>query len=152
MSDPIVGLVFDVDGIPVPQGSKRVANGRLIDANTAKLKPWRATVTAACADAMRAAGITGPVDGPVRVKVVFRLPRPKHHYRTGKHAGQLKDGAPYWAATRPDLDKLLRAVLDALTDAGLWHDDAQVAVLHATKEHGTPVAGIQVEWDPGKEK
>jgi len=47
-------------------------------------------------------------------------------------------------ATRPsDLDKLVRAVLDALTGI-VWKDDAQVVALKATKVQGvTP--GVEVE-------
>lgn len=34
---------------------------------------------------------------------------------------------------RPDVDKLSRAVLDALSMAGIWGDDSQVTHLCATK-------------------
>jgi Holliday junction resolvase RusA-like endonuclease len=38
----------------------------------------------------------------------------------------------------PDLDKLCRAVADAITDAGLWADDAQVVSLVAAKRYSSP--------------
>jgi crossover junction endodeoxyribonuclease RusA len=112
-------LRLEVAGIPVPQGSKRVVAGRLIDANQGALRPWRASVTAACAQSMSIARIAAPIDGPVSVHVAFRMPRPKSHYGTGRNAGQLKDTAPVLSASRPDLDK---------------------------KEYGLPAAGITVGW------
>lgn len=47
-------------------------------------------------------------------------------------------------SVRPDLDKLCRAVLDALTDAGIWHDDSQVCSLSAIKVYAdeTKHAGV----------
>lgn len=48
-------------------------------------------------------------------------------------------------ATRPpDLDKLTRAVLDALTGI-VWVDDRQVVALHSTKVQGaTPGVDVTV--------
>jgi Holliday junction resolvase RusA-like endonuclease len=52
-----------------------------------------------------------------------------------------------WPAVRPDSDKLLRAVLDGLTEAGVWRDDGQVVQGTFIKRYcldGEP-PGIQVE-------
>ena len=50
----------------------------------------------------------------------------------------------------PDLDKLVRAIGDALTDAGVWTDDALVVGWHATKRATLPGetegVTIQLEW------
>ena len=46
--------------------------------------------------------------------LLFRFPRPRSHFGTGRNAGQLKPSAPFYVRTRPDLDKLARAVGDAL--------------------------------------
>jgi Holliday junction resolvase RusA-like endonuclease len=43
----------------------------------------------------------------------------------------------------PDLDKLVRAVLDALT-AVAYRDDGQVTRITATKEYGTPGLSVSV--------
>jgi crossover junction endodeoxyribonuclease RusA len=45
---------------------------------------------------------------------------------------------------RPDLDKLVRAVLDALSEAGVWRDDAQVVSVVARKAYGS-APGLTVE-------
>lgn len=54
------------------------------------------------------------------------------------------------ATTRPDLDKLTRAVFDALTDAHIWHDDAQVVGLVATKRYAPPdkPLGVRIAIHP----
>ena len=55
--------------------------------------------------------------------------------------------------TKPDLDKLLRSVLDALTGI-VWVDDSQVVIISARKDFGQPGATITFsEMDdlpPGK--
>ena len=124
-----------VEGLPIPQGSKRhVGNGRMIE-SSAKLRPWRATVSKAV---VAANWPDHPIlTEAVRVVLTFVMPRPKYHYRTGQHSDDLKPNAPTHHTVPPDVDKLARAVLDALTDAGAWRDDAQVASLEAYKEYGS---------------
>lgn len=128
-------LVILVHGVPAPQGSKRhVGNGVMVE-SSAKVRPWRQQVSAA-AEAVVAAGDWSPgrLD-PIALLVTFTLARPSSHYRTGKHAEQLKADAPSYPAGRPDLDKLLRSTLDALTDAGALVDDARVIAIRAEKAY-----------------
>lgn len=125
-------LTFDVIGTPVPQGSKVAYGRRIVDANAKTLKPWRATVAAAALEAI-------PTDwdattGPYSVAMLFNFPRPKSHYGT---RGVLPSRADDSHAQKPDVDKLIRAVLDALTDAGVWRDDAQVCDVLAGKRWTT---------------
>ena len=130
-------LEFTVIGIPAPQGSKSPW-GTEANPNT---RPWRATVAANAAQAAVEAsnGDFGPVglQGAVFLHVSFYFPRPKGHYRTGKRAGELKDNAPEHYAKKPDLDKLLRAIGDALTGTVL-RDDAQIVYLAASKRYAAP--------------
>jgi len=82
--------------------------------------------------------------GPVRLSAIFHMPRPKGHYRTGKHASQLRPSAPEHPATKPDLLKLTRAIEDAMTGI-VWRDDAQVVVEKLEKRYGSqPGCVIQV--------
>jgi len=62
--------------------------------------------------------------GPVRVRLHFVLARPK----------SLSSRASRAHCKRPDLDKLCRAALDALTGV-LWKDDSQVYALSALKTY-----------------
>jgi crossover junction endodeoxyribonuclease RusA len=111
---------FAVSGTPVAQGSMVLRRGRVAHASSGRLTQWRHAV----AWSARAVMTTQPLGGPVRVVVRFSVPTP---------------------ATRPpDLDKLTRAILDALTGI-VWLDDRQVVSLHATKgQSATPGVAVTV--------
>lgn len=93
----------------------------------ARVKPYRALVSLAASQARTEA----PTRLPVGIGIAFVFVRPKSHY-TSK--GELRAGAPSHPG-KPDIDKLCRAVLDALTGI-LYHDDAQVVSLNASKRYG----------------
>jgi len=76
----------------------------------------------------------------------FWLKRPKSHYRTGRYAGTLKDSAPMRPRGKPDLDNLLKAILDNLNGC-LYNDDAQVVCLSGVnKLYGEPRTELTV-WE-----
>lgn len=82
-----------------------------------------------------------PLAGEVIVSMVFIFQRPKSHY-TSK--GNLRKGAPRAKTSKPDRGKLERAIEDALTDAGVWLDDAQITTsLRSEKRYGRE-AGAQI--------
>ncbi len=123
-------LEFVVVGIAAPQGSKTafVRGGRVsLVESCARVKPYRALVSLAASQARK----EPPTRLPVGIGITFVFVRPKSHY-TSK--GELRAGAPSFPG-KPDVDKLCRAVLDALTGI-LYHDDAQVVSLNATKQYG----------------
>lgn len=139
---------FEVPGIPQPQGSKKAfvirdkathkARAVVVDDNRAKLRDYRA----ALADAARQAWGDEVHRGPLYLTVTFRLCRPKSHY--GK-AGNVLTSAPAIPQTKPDVDKLLRAVLDALTGI-VYADDAQVAFVVGRKVYSeTAATRVHVE-------
>jgi crossover junction endodeoxyribonuclease RusA len=84
-----------------------------------------------------------PIDGPCVVQMTFSLPRPASHFGTGRNAEVLKPGAPEYPVGHGcgDLDKLVRAVGDALTGV-VYVDDALIVNLHAWKRYGAP--GVQI--------
>lgn len=130
-----------VAGVPAPQGSKTKTRWGMREDNP-NTKPWRATVAAEAADVMDGQELLG---GALRLTVAFQFPRPRSHFGTGRNAEMLKLSAPDYHSTKPDLDKLLRAVGDALTGTAI-RDDARIAVVHASKKYGTP-AGVWLELD-----
>ena len=67
--------------------------------------------------------IPRPWQGPLCVNLTFYFPRPKAHYRKD---GTLKPNTPKWHTSKPDRDNADKAVLDALTNLGIWGDDKQV--------------------------
>lgn len=134
---------FVVYGLPAPQGSKRhVGNGVMVESSKA-LKPWREDVRQIvlgllpCVERADGSHDYLPVatfTRPLAVEITFTLPRPKGHWRTGRNATLLRDAAPAYPAGKPDVDKLARAVLDAIGSVGhVWRDDAQVVDLTARK-------------------
>lgn len=138
---------------PVQQGSKtagitKAGRSFLRDANASDLKPYRETLTAEAVDAWR---YHDQLTGPVRAWIRFTFDRPPSHYRTGRNAHLLRESAPsHPGRADGDLDKLVRAVCDALTDAGVWVDDTQLVDLRARKfyagehEYALQRAGVQV--------
>lgn len=101
-------------------------------------KAWLGSVAQAVAIEMRRVGFeTVPAGIPVVLEMTFYRPRNKGHYGTGRNAGVLKDSAPTHPPVKPDVDKLTRAILDALKNVA-WHDDGQVVGAPAWKEYGTP--------------
>lgn len=63
------------------------------------------------------------IEGAVRLDLLFTFQQPK------RRPMQFK-------ISKPDLDNLEKAVMDALTDAGVWIDDCQVVEKHSTKIYG----------------
>lgn len=128
------GLTFEVRAVPSPQGSKRhVGHGIMVESAGQKLKSWREAVRSEAVAALTNTH-TPPAVGAVAVAVTFLLPRPKAHYG----AKGLKASSPVTCAKRPDLDKLIRSTLDALTAAGMYGDDSQVVHLTASKMYADP--------------
>lgn len=128
----------EIAGVPVPQGSKRVFNGRLVDVNHARLREWRALVGGAVEQ-------LGWFDGPVRVELNFYLPRPKGHFG----AKGIRPSAPGRPAVRPDVDKLVRACLDSMTGV-VFRDDSQVVTLLARKLYADGrQPGVVIEIEAG---
>ena len=115
LSDPITSVF--IPGRPAPQGSKRhLGNGIMVESSKA-VKPWRVDVAWAARE-----HFPTPLEGPVRLELEFVMPRPK---------STPKRSTPP-AIKRPDVDKLARAVLDAITGVVVV-DDSQIVELWATK-------------------
>lgn len=130
-----VALVVVVHGRPAPQGSKRhVGRGVLVESSRA-VKPWRQAVSAATVDAIEHGDWQPEQREPYGLDVVFTLPRPTSHYRSGKHGHLLRDTAPDRPAVQPDLDKLLRSTLDGLADGGALVNDSRVVSIVARKAY-----------------
>ena len=101
-------MFINVVGIPAPQGSKKsIGNNRFVETSK-KLPAWRKAVKEAAEKVA-----DKPFTDAVKVDVVFYMPRPKTVTRPRP-------------IVPPDVDKLLRSTFDALTQAGVWSDDALV--------------------------
>lgn len=118
-------------------GGKTVTRARVYDAGTAEA--WKSEIALAARQHIP----SEPLTGPLSLRVDFILPRCKGHYRTGKNIGQLRESAPSYHTGKPDLDNLIKAVKDCLTQLRIWHDDAQVCNEHVWKRYG-PVPGALI--------
>lgn len=140
-------ISFFVAGVPVPKGSAKafmrpgMKHPSVVQDNKEKQKPWASAIGYAAQQE-----VTEPIQaGPVAVDILFYMPRLKGHYGTGKNAGVVKESAPTYHTAKPDLDKLVRCVKDALTGI-VWKDDAQVATVQAVKMYSEqPGARIRIE-------
>lgn len=122
-----------IEGLPKPQGSKRVYNGRVVEASGNALKAWRKAIADACLAEVNENHRL--LLGPVRVDVVFYLPRPKT-------VSEEKRPLPI---VPPDIDKLARGLLDGIGQSQMvWGDDSQVIELRAVKVYGTDFIGAEV--------
>lgn len=123
-----------IAGIPAPKGSKtafkRGGNVVLVEASKA-LPAWRKTCFTALQKASEGWRLLDR-ETPVRVELTFHLPKPRTVTR--------------WLPTvKPDLDKLARAILDSVTEAGgIWIDDAQVVDLTVRKRYGNAGCSIRI--------
>ena len=109
---------LSVTGNPASQGSHAIMHGRIVQVNSSKHKAWRKAIV------QEAIAILPddwqPIDEPCELIVNFYLPKPKTVDR------QLP-------SVSPDLDKLIRAVGDSLTDSGIVVDDSRIVRISARK-------------------
>ena len=73
-----------------------------------------------------------PLLGGLRVYLVFYMQRPKEHFRMGKFKGQLKKGLSIFHTKTPDIDNLIKLILDSL-NGQFWNDDKQICQLQSEK-------------------
>ena len=126
---------IEVLGVPVPQGSMKAwvtKEGKPVITSANKgLRAWRDLVAKAASDAMMSRpkelvydSFSGFIDGAVGLDLQVFLPLPKSAPKRKRLRHQ----------KRPDLDKLIRAVLDALTGV-VFRDDSQVCAISAQKDY-----------------
>jgi Holliday junction resolvase RusA-like endonuclease len=103
----------------------KVIHGRVIHSQGSALAVWRSTIGLAAKQQHAKL-----IEGPVGIKLDFYMLKPR----------TVKRDMP---TVPPDLDKLIRAVLDALTGI-VYLDDAQVVEIQATKSYGEPGLDLQI--------
>lgn len=127
---------FRVLGIPQPKGSTKAFYNRkigrvFVTSTNANLKPWEACVRAAASEAWG----KPPTADAVLVGIDFTFVRPR---------SVTVKKRPY-LTVKPDLDKLIRGLLDGLTGV-VFVDDAQVIGVWAAKHCGdTPSADVTIQ-------
>lgn len=128
-------VTLNVAGIPAAQPRQKFARrGNYVHTYTPKsADSWKSAIRA---EAIKS-GVQIGKGVPVALSIVFTMPRPK------SRAGEIQH------VVKPDIDNLAKAVMDALSDAGVWHDDAQVYRLYVSKGYWGKQTGAEIGlfWD-----
>ena len=121
---------FTVWGTAAPQGSKRLL-GKVMVESSKRVHPWRSDVRMA---AIENKPVIWDMKVPMDVLIRFWFPRPASHYGSKAGISYIKASAPDEpvSARIGDIDKLSRAILDALTGVA-YLDDRQVIDLNSSK-------------------
>lgn len=133
-------IEFFVAGDPVAKGSakaffnRKTGRAMVVQTNAEKQKPWASMISYIA----QQRGLQPYYSGIV-ITLAFKLRRPRFHF---KGDGSLSSRAELYHSKRPDLDKLVRTVLDALTGLA-WLDDSQVCQIEATKQYAA-VPGVAI--------
>ena len=87
-----------------------------------------------------------PFLGNIYLKLVFYMPRPKHHYRTGKYKHLLKESCKdmVYHGIKPDLDNLIKYISDVM-NKGFYIDDSQICIIQAEKKYGEPRTEVTIQ-------
>lgn len=123
-------LTFTAYIRPEPQGSAKafVIGGKArITSDNSKMKPYRSEVTRNAIAELAGLNVELPWRGkhvPVCLHFAFYFRKPESTPKKRAHP-----------VVKPDLDKLARATMDALTGV-VFHDDAQVVELSCAKFYG----------------
>ena len=84
--------------------------------------------------------------GEIMIKLIFVMPRPKSHYRTGKYSHILKENMPEYHSFTPDLDNLVKFLLDTIAGKDRFIvDDSQICRIQAEKIYGKPRTEVIIE-------
>lgn len=118
-------------------GGNRAQGGRFIEASK-YLPAWRKAITIAAITEIEKETWAKDTN-PIAIEVTFYLERP----------ATISVAKRPWPIKPPDIDKLLRSVLDSLTDAGVWDDDGQVVKITAWKVYAdTRDPGCEITVSP----
>lgn len=123
-------LSFTVYGVPTPQGSMKAfvpkgSRRAYLTTDNKKLKPWRQEVSGTAKVAMQG-------EPPANRKIGVELYLDFFFDRPSSVSKKVPD-----KTTKPDMDKLLRGIFDALTGIA-FEDDSQVVRSGQTKQFGSP--------------
>ena len=118
-------MIVVIPGRPIPQQRPRFAKGHAYDPSAKDKREFMLK----CVEEQLPEGIAGPLS----IDLTFEYKRPKTHFRTGKFSHIMKEDAPMIHTQTPDLDNLVKFVLDAL-NGKYYIDDRQIYKITARKK------------------
>lgn len=99
---------------------------------------------------MRSKAPKTPFTKPIGLYLRFNMPYVKKHYRTGKFSNQLKPNLSTSYKIKPDIDNMLKFVMDA-GNGLLWKDDSQIYRVDMEKcyarEGSTEILIVEDSWE-----
>lgn len=131
-------VAFTIDGIPHGKGRPRFRRfGNFVQTYTdAKTKSYETLVKESAKKAM---GSSPPLEGPVKLDLIIRLPVPKSYPK--KRLAACLSGAE-WPTKKPDWDNVAKSVADAMNDI-VFLDDTQIVIARVVKTYSAE-AGVDV--------
>lgn len=122
-----------IDGMPQSKGSgipfrNRRTHKLGVRSTNKNVKCWEEMIRLKVLQEWR----SGPLVGPIKAEMTFCMTRAWGAIGLELLITELDPSAGFYHMKRPDLDKLQRAVLDALTGV-VYVDDSQVVMIEASK-------------------
>lgn len=117
-------VAFVIEGAPVPWKRARRSGERYFDSQTRDKNAYAFM-------ALNLRDASWPLSHPVYIECEFHFGTPKSWSKNKKAAAL---GTPH--ASKPDLDNLVKFILDALNGI-VWKDDAVIAEIHAKKVYSS---------------
>lgn len=136
-------ISFSVASVPVAQPRQRhriiAGNGRQFVSNYTPTKAPVNAFKAACQLAATTAYQGQPLEGPIKVTIVFVMPRPK------ALIWKTRDMPRVPSDKKPDIDNLYKSVVDCLNQV-IWGDDSQIveAILRKVVASGSEQPHVEI--------
>jgi Holliday junction resolvase RusA-like endonuclease len=124
------GKVWEFTFVTTPKGQPRQQHFVVKGADGYKSAAFTPDVADAFKFDIKAAAINAGlknllIKAPIRLSITYRMPRPDSHFNT---KGELKkEHNTVDHIGKPDMDNIIKATKDALSDIWVWSDDAMVS-------------------------
>lgn len=132
--------------IPIsPVAKQRPRQGKGFTYTPKKTVDFERTVALIAREAFNKSGLTEAFSGPIELLVQVFLKRPEY-LDPGKFKRKKISKDAIRHCKKPDLDNLVKSVMDGINKSGVWGDDKLVYHLDAQKyyvEHGS-LPGVEV--------
>lgn len=118
----LLSYEFTVNMPPTPLGRPYFARGRIFNPSRIKLNEFIGLSNPYITE--------GPLEGSLKASIIFHIARPVSHLNRNRTA--VRANAPQYPTSKPDLDNLVKFVLDALNKKA-YQDDSQIVELLCKK-------------------
>ncbi|CAB9531671.1 expressed unknown protein [Seminavis robusta] len=146
---PHMRVSFEVPGKPLPEKRMRMGRWGLYHPGSKEKAAFRKTVQELVPATQH--GAVFPTGTPVTMEVHFWMRRPNSDFKASRRLiGILKNSVPFVRPIVPDIDNLLKFVLDGMNRL-VYHDDSQVVkivVLKLLDNEGSCEGRTQIDVYP----